>query len=63
MTAIKVNEIGSLDEAFLTSASRGVVPVVEIDGKVVASGKPGPYTLRLRDQYEAWANARLEPLV
>lgn len=63
MTAIKVDEIGSLGEAFLTSASRGVIPIVEIDGKPVGNGKPGPYTLRLRDQYEAWANARLEPLV
>ncbi len=63
MSAVKVDEIGSLDEAFLTSASRGVIPIVEIDGRAVANGRPGPYTLRLREQYEAWANARLEPLV
>jgi len=63
MTAITVDEIGSLDEAFLTSASRGVIPIVEIDGKLVGNGKPGPSTLRLRDQYEAWANAQLKPLV
>lgn len=48
------------DEAFLTSASRHVIPVVEIDGRKVGSGQPGPYTLRLRDAYDRWAAAHLE---
>ncbi len=39
------------DEAFITSASTFVMPVVEIDGKPVGSGKPGQTALRLRDIY------------
>ena len=34
-----INE--QFDEAFLTSSSRGVVPIVKIDGKPVGRGKPG----------------------
>jgi D-alanine transaminase len=36
------------DEAFLTSASNFVLPIVEIDGKRVGGGQPGPITRRLR---------------
>jgi branched-subunit amino acid aminotransferase/4-amino-4-deoxychorismate lyase len=51
-----------LDEAFLTSAGRGVVPIVEIDGQRIGSGRPGPLTRQLREAYEAWALANLEAL-
>ncbi len=32
------------DEAFLTSSTRGVRPLVEFEGKPVGSGRPGPVT-------------------
>lgn len=51
-----------LDEAFLTSAGRGVVPIVEIDGQPIGDGTPGHFTRRLYEAYEAWATAHLEPL-
>jgi D-alanine transaminase len=38
-------------EAFISSASNGPVPVIAVDGRVVAGGKPGPVTLALRDAY------------
>ncbi len=41
---------GSLEEigeAFLTSASRGVLPVVKIDGRTIGSGDPGERTRKL----------------
>ena len=38
-------------EAFITSASNYVMPVVSIDGVPIGSGKPGPVTLRLREIY------------
>lgn len=38
-------------EAFLTSASSFVMPVVTIDGKAIGDGKPGPMTRRLRELY------------
>ncbi|RDI59349.1 D-amino-acid transaminase [Microvirga subterranea] len=46
-----VNEAYDAAEAFLTSASNFVVPVVRIDGRPVADGKPGPVTKRLRQLY------------
>ncbi|OLP57926.1 D-amino acid aminotransferase [Xaviernesmea oryzae] len=40
-------------EAFMTSATNFVLPVVAIDGQPVGTGKPGPLTLRLRQLYIA----------
>lgn len=38
-------------EAFMTSASAFVTPIVRIDGRDVGNGKPGPLTNRLRQIY------------
>ncbi len=38
-------------EAFITSASSFVTPVVSIDGKPIGSGTPGKLTLRMREIY------------
>ncbi len=46
-----VEEAHGAAEAFLTSASNFVLPVVSIDGRPVADGKPGPITKRLRELY------------
>ncbi len=46
-----VEEAQSADEAFVTSASAFVMPVVEIDGRPVADGTPGPVARRLREIY------------
>jgi D-alanine transaminase len=59
---VNVNEIDVLQEALLTSSGRGVVPIVEIDGRAIGTGKPGPYTRRLRAAYDTWADAHLEPI-
>ncbi|MDF0596351.1 D-amino-acid transaminase [Psychromarinibacter halotolerans] len=49
--AFTIDEAQSADEAFFTSASAFVMPVVEIDGVPVAGGKPGPIAARLREIY------------
>jgi D-alanine transaminase len=46
-----VEEAKSADEAFVTSASTFVMPVVEIDGAKLGAGTPGPLALRLREIY------------
>ncbi|PCD75666.1 D-amino-acid transaminase [Pseudothioclava arenosa] len=46
-----IEEAQQADEAFYTSASAFVMPVVEVDGVAVGSGKPGPVALRLREIY------------
>jgi branched-subunit amino acid aminotransferase/4-amino-4-deoxychorismate lyase len=56
-------ELWALDEAFLTSASRGVVPIVMINTQIIADGQPGPLTTRIRLAYEAWVDAHIEVLV
>ena len=38
-------------EAFITSASQFVCPVIEIDGHAVGDGQPGPIARRLREIY------------
>lgn len=60
--AIHVREIARLSEAFLTSSSRGIIPVVEIDGQTIGAGVPGPQTQALRAAYLAWVQTHLEPL-
>lgn len=46
-----IDEAKSADEAFLTSASAFVLPVVEIDGAKLGGGTPGPVARRLRELY------------
>lgn len=46
-----LDEAKAADEAFVTSASAFVMPVVEIDGKAIGTGKPGPVSVRLREIY------------
>ncbi|SFJ29845.1 D-amino-acid transaminase [Jannaschia pohangensis] len=49
--AFTLAEAQAADEAFITSASTFVMPVVEIDGVPVGSGEPGPVAARLREIY------------
>lgn len=46
-----VDEAKAADEAFITSASSFVMPVVEIDGAMIGGGQPGPITRKLREAY------------
>jgi len=46
-----IEEAKAADEAFITSASTFVMPVVEIDGTQVGDGVPGPVASRLREVY------------
>lgn len=49
--AFAIDEAKAADEAFLTSASTLVMPVVEIDGTPLGDGTPGPVARRLREIY------------
>lgn len=46
-----IEEAYDAAEAFVTSASSFVMPVVEIDGKRIGGGQPGPMARRLRELY------------
>jgi len=49
------DELRGADEAFITSATRGVLPVTLVDGKPVGAGVPGPVTRRLMGLYDELA--------
>ena len=49
--AFAPEEAYAADEAFLTSASQFVMPIVEIDGKMIGGGQPGPVVRKLRELF------------
>ena len=53
-----VDEAISADEAFLTSTSSFLIPVVRIDDKQIGDGRPGPVSAGLLARYSAhlWSN-------
>jgi D-alanine transaminase len=53
-----VAEARAAREAFLTSTTAELLPVVRIDGEPVADGKPGPLSRKLREGYLSHAAAR-----
>lgn len=46
-------DLYTADECFLTGTAAEVIPVVEIDGRRIGSGVPGPVTKRLTDDFHA----------
>ncbi len=56
--AFTLEEACAAREAFVTSATTFVWPVVEIDGHTIGDGKPGPLATRLREIYIETALAR-----
>jgi len=48
-----LDEALAADEAFISSATTIVLPVVSIDGNRISTGEPGPITQKLRALYLA----------
>lgn len=46
-------ELFDLDEAFITSTTQGVMPVVDIDGRTIRNGRRGEVTARLQEMFDA----------
>jgi branched-chain amino acid aminotransferase len=46
------------DEFFLTGTAAEVIGIVEIDGRVIGDGKPGPYTRLLRKKFFRYAHRK-----
>lgn len=49
------------DEAFVTSTSRELVPVVRVDGRPIGSGRPGPVTGQLLQAFRNAASQSCQP--
>lgn len=43
-----MEELLSADEVFITSTTKGVMPIVRVDDHIIADGKPGPVTSMVR---------------
>jgi len=46
------DDLHSADECFLTGTAAEIIPVVNLDGRKIASGKPGKVTLSLLKKYQ-----------
>jgi D-alanine transaminase len=55
--AFTLEEAYGAREAFITSASQIVVPVVRVDDRIIGDGKPGRVALALRRAYHRYAEA------
>lgn len=62
LAAVRLAQLPQLDETFLTSSSRGVIPITRINATVIGNGQPGPYTQQLANRYDAWVEAHLAPI-
>ncbi len=51
---VHTDDIAHLDEAAISSSSRGWLPVVEIDGQMVGNGRPGPISQQMMAAYRAY---------
>jgi branched-chain amino acid aminotransferase len=46
-------ELAAVDEAFITSTTKEIMPIVRIDNIRIGSGRPGPYTQRLAELFRS----------
>lgn len=44
-------DVWNADECFLTGTAAEVIPVIEVDGRTIGSGKPGPMTARILESF------------
>jgi branched-chain amino acid aminotransferase len=59
---LELSQLGIINEAFITSSSRGVVPVIQIDQVTIGQGKPGPITKELIAAYESYVIENAEKI-
>ena len=58
----KLDQLSTVDEAFITSSSRGIVPVIQIDDVRVGEGHPGGVTKRLMLAYDEYVSRLAEKI-
>ena len=57
------DQLVSVEEAFITSSSRGIVPVVQIDEVTIGQGRPGPLTKELSAAYDQYVMDKAETIL
>jgi branched-chain amino acid aminotransferase len=61
--ALNQENVSDISEAFLTSSSRGIVPIVQVDGSAVGEGSPGSITKHLRGLYADYVMDQAESIL
>jgi len=56
--SFRPEEVYEAAEAFVSAASALITPVVELDGHKIGDGKPGKVTLRIYEEYRAYADGQ-----
>jgi branched-chain amino acid aminotransferase len=62
LEAPRLQDLPAAGECFITSVSRGVLPVVRIDETVLGQGRPGPVTRELEARFDALVEREAQPL-
>ncbi|WP_205502388.1 aminotransferase class IV [Rufibacter psychrotolerans] len=57
---VTLEDIGRAREAFMTSTTKRVLPIVQVNGAPVGTGKPGPVTMHLLQELRALEEAQLK---
>jgi branched-subunit amino acid aminotransferase/4-amino-4-deoxychorismate lyase len=63
LEAIHTDDIGVLDEAGMSSSSRALLPIVEIEGQTVGTGRPGPICRRILVAYNEFVARNIKPAI
>jgi len=58
--AIKVEQLMESDEMFMAGTTSEIIPIVTVDGKPVAGGKPGPVTRAMEKAFQEHLDAWLQ---
>jgi branched-chain amino acid aminotransferase len=56
------SELAEADEAFITSTTKEVMPIVRIDTQIIGVGRPGERTQRLQHSFQAYVAQGSNPL-
>lgn len=63
LSPVRLDQIAVLDEAAISSSSRGVVPVIQIDETAIGSGQPGTVVKQLMRSYQDYVDRSLRPAI
>ena len=60
---VTLEDILQAKEAFLTSTTKGIIPVISMDGRPIGTGKPGEITLQLKAEIKKLEREELKGLL
>ena len=57
---VTLTELYGAQEVFLTSTTKGALPIVRLDDRIVGNGQPGPITAQVAKLFESWLQRYLQ---